>query len=139
MRGAEWSRFEESSLLAFARESFSVTSDSDRMGVRLDGTPMVRRDGSAELVSEVVAPGAIQVPPEGRPILLLADCQTIGGYPKLAHLITVDMPIAAQIRPGDQIWFREVSIFEAHRLFVERDKDLRAFRTGLELHSRATN
>jgi len=70
------------------------------MGVRFE-SPELKRNEDVDLVSEAVAPGTIQVPPSGRPILLLGDCQTIGGYPKIAHVITVDLPIAAQLRPGD--------------------------------------
>ena len=72
------------------------------------------------------------MPPSGKPILLLGDCQTIGGYPKLAHVITVDLAIAAQLRPGDQVRFREVSLPEAHRLLFQRERDLGLFRVGLE-------
>jgi antagonist of KipI len=82
-----------------------------------------------------VAPGTIQVPPGGKPILLLGDCQTIGGYPKIAHVITVDLGMAAQLRAGDHVRFSEVSLNEAYRLFLERERQLELFRIGLSLHS----
>jgi antagonist of KipI len=88
------------------------------------------------LISEAVAPGTIQVPPNGAPILLLGDCQTIGGYPKLAHVITVDMPIAAQLRPGDPVRFGEVSLGEARALLRERERDVCWFRAGVALRLR---
>ena len=103
------------------------------MGIRLDGAQLKRSD-QADLLSEAVAPGTIQVPPSGKPILLLNDCQTIGGYPKLAHVVTVDLVGAAQLRPGDRVRFAEVSLAEAHRLLCERERDLEHFRRGLELH-----
>src|SRR6266550_1783391 len=80
VRGADWARFNASTLQRFTSESFAVSPDSDRMGVRLDG-PELQRENNVDLISEAVAPGAIQVPPSGQPILLLGDCQTIGGYP----------------------------------------------------------
>ncbi len=113
---------------------FTVTQDSNRMGVRLEGTAL-KRASDRELVSEPVAPGAIQVPPNGQPILLLGDCGTIGGYPKIAHVITVDLPAAAQLWPGDKVRFAEVSVKEAQELLLERERDLERFRLGLELQS----
>ena len=102
------------------------------MGVRLDG-PELKREDETDLISEAVAPGTIQVPPSGKPILLLGDCQTIGGYPKIAHVITVDLGIAAQLRAGDRVRFFEVSLQDAHRLLLERERDLERFRIGLSL------
>jgi antagonist of KipI len=109
---------------------FAVSPDSDRMGVRLDG-PELKREDETDLISEAVAPGTIQVPPSGKPILLLGGCQTIGGYPKIAHVITVDLGIAAQLRAGDRVRFFEDSLQDAHRLLMERERDLERFRIGL--------
>jgi antagonist of KipI len=102
------------------------------MGVRLDG-PELKRVDESDLISEAVAPGTIQVPPSGKPILLLGDCQTIGGYPKMAHVITVDLGIATQLRAGDRVRFSEVSLADAHRLLLERERELERFRIGLSL------
>src|SRR5881409_1187503 len=102
------------------------------MGVRLDG-PKLERVDNVDLISEAVAPGTIQVPPSGKPILLLGDCQTIGGYPKIAHVISVDLAIAAQLRAGDQVRFSEVSLTDAQRLLIERERELERFRIGLSL------
>jgi len=115
----------------FSSERLFVSPDSDRMGVRLDGARLERRD-DVDLLSEAVAPGTVQVPPSGKPILLLNDCQTIGGYPKIAHVITVDLGIAAQLRTGDPVRFREVSLVDAHRALFERERDLEQFRRGIE-------
>jgi antagonist of KipI len=132
IRGVDWDRFNASTLQRFTSEAFAVSPDSDRMGVRLDG-PELKRQDESDLVSEAVAPGTIQVPPSGKPILLLGDCQTIGGYPKIAHVITVDLSIAAQLCAGDGVRFFEVSLQEAHRLLLERESDLERFRIGLSL------
>src|SRR5437763_8015959 len=133
IRGVDWSRFNDVTIQRLTRDAFVVSSDSDRMGVRFDG-PELRRNDDVDLVSEAVAPGTIQVPPNGRPILLLGDCQTIGGYPKIAHVITVDLPLAAQLRAGDRVRFSEVSIADAYRFLLERERQLERFRIGLSLH-----
>ena len=133
IRGADSGRFLEPALRFFNNESFFVSPDSDRMGIRLDGPRLERRE-EVDLLSEAVAPGTVQVPPSGKPILLLNDCQTIGGYPKIAHVITVDLPIAAQLCPGDRVRFTEVSIADAHALLLERERNLEQFRRGLESH-----
>jgi antagonist of KipI len=104
------------------------------MGVRFEGPELKRKD-KIDLISEAVAPGTIQVPPSGKPILLLGDCQTIGGYPKIAHVITVDLGVAAQLRAGDHVRFSEVSLADAHRLLLERERQLELFRVGLSLHT----
>jgi antagonist of KipI len=130
VRGAEWDQFEASARAALLADQFTVSDEADRMGVRLDGSVLSRHE-AIELISSPVAPGTIQVPPNGHPILLLGDCQTIGGYPKIAHVITVDMPIAAQLQPGDPVHFGEVSLGEARSLLAAREHDLRWFRAGL--------
>jgi antagonist of KipI len=132
VRGVDWNRFSASTLQRFTSETFAALPDSDRMGVRFDG-PELKREENIDLISEAVAPGTIQVPPSGKPILLLQDCQTIGGYPKTAHVITVDFGIAAQLRAGDDVHFFEVSLADAHRLLLERACDLERFRIGLSL------
>jgi len=131
--GVDSGRFVESALQSLKSDEFFVSPDSDRMGIRLDG-PRLERRQDVDLLSEAVAPGTVQVPPSGKPILLLNDCQTIGGYPKIAHVITVDLPIAAQLCPGDRVRFSEVSIADAHALLLERERNLEQFRRGLESH-----
>lgn len=104
------------------------------MGVRLAG-PRLRRTNDREMLSEAVAPGTVQVANDGQPMILLGDCQTIGGYPRIAHVITVDFPRAAQLRPNDSICFREVSLAAARDLFCAREDDLCRFRSGLLLRA----
>jgi antagonist of KipI len=132
IRGVDWNRFNDVTIQRFTQHEFTVSPDSDRMGVRFDGSELKRED-ETDLISEAVAPGTIQVPPSGKPILLLGDCQTIGGYPKIAHVITVDLGIAAQLRAGDRVRFSEVTLQDAHRLLMERERDLERFRIGLSL------
>lgn len=132
VRGPDWSRFSVEAQNLLVSAPFTVTADSDRMAARLDGLDLVRHD-SSDLLSEAVATGTLQVPPDGKPILLLSDCQTIGGYPKIAHVITVDLPIAAQLWPGDLVRFHEVSLADAQGLLCEREEDFARFRVGINL------
>jgi len=126
VRGAQADEFDE----ALCTAEFKVTPQSDRMGVRLTGRAMVRNDAS-ELVSSTVVPGTIQVPPDGQPIVLMADAQTIGGYPQVAHVIDVDLPLVAQLRPGDSVRFREVTLAHAHELVLARERTLAMLHEGL--------
>ena len=126
VRGAQWDDFDAGCLGG----EYGVTPVSDRMGLRLAGPTLVRRRGR-DLLSSAVAPGTVQVPPDGQPILLLADAQTIGGYPRLAHVISVDLPLAAQLRPGDRVRFAEVTLEQAHWLWRQQYQNLAILRQGL--------
>ena len=128
--GADAHRFSADTRALFASTAFTVTSQSDRMGARLSG-PRIERSDTGDLFSEAVAPGTIQVPPDGQPILLLNDCQTIGGYPKIAHVISVDQNTAARLRPGDAVHFHEVTLAKAHELLRRREADFTWFRAGV--------
>ncbi|MFM7413286.1 MAG: 5-oxoprolinase subunit PxpB [Planctomycetota bacterium] len=101
-----------------------ATSRSDRMGVRLDGPTVATDPVAADLPSVAVLPGTIQLPPDGRPIILLADAQTIGGYPVVGHVIAADLPRAAQLRPGSHVQWRQVTIAEAHQALRDLDAAL---------------
>jgi antagonist of KipI len=83
---------------------FLVTPSSNRMGYRLEGPPL-KHSGTADILSDATPIGSLQVPASGQPIMLMADRQTTGGYPKVATVITADLPIAGQLAPGDWIEF----------------------------------
>ena len=100
--------------------------NSDRMGLRLEGGEILPAN-PRELVSEAVAPGTIQLPPSGAPVVLLGDCQTIGGYPKIAHVITVDLGHAAQLQPLDEVRFELIELEEARALLRERERERGTF------------
>lgn len=103
--------------------SFRISPRSNRMGYRLEGPPLSRvKDG--ELISEPVGLGAIQVPAAGEPILLMADRQTAGGYPKIGHVISADLPLAGQLAPGDFIEFVRCSPQEAVAALIARERQL---------------
>jgi len=126
LRGAQAGEF----AIGLWGAEYRVTPQSDRMGLRLAGNPLARA-GNEELLSSAVAPGTVQVPPDGQPIVLMADAQTIGGYPQVAHVIGPDLPLAAQLRAGDRVRFQEVSLEEAHRLAFARERDLAMLAAGL--------
>ena len=110
---------------------FTVRPQSDRMGVRLAGAALPRAS-AAELDSTAVAPGTVQVPPDGQPIVLGVDAQTIGGYPQLAHVITADLPLLAQLGPGDAVSFVPTTLAAAHASLLARERALAVLRRGLE-------
>ncbi|HRC39721.1 MAG TPA: hypothetical protein PK420_16730, partial [Rubrivivax sp.] len=102
-------------LAAFTESGYRITTDADRMGVRLEGPALVHQ-GAPEIVSDATVPGSIQVPGNGQPIVLLADAQTAGGYPKIATVIGADLPRLAASRPGQELRFAWVDAAEGERL-----------------------
>ena len=109
-----------------------VSSRSDRMGMRLEGARLgSTTTAAAAMASIAVFPGTVQVPPDGNPIVLLADAQTIGGYPVIGHVIVADLPRAAQLRPGDTVRWRKTSLDEAHAALREREARIAAVRESL--------
>ena len=113
---------------AMTRTAMHVTAQSDRMGIRFGETlPTL----SATPLSRAVLPGTIQLPPDGKPILLLCDAQTIGGYPVLGKVIAADLPRAAQLRPGDTVCFSETTLAEAHRLLRHQHAILGMVQEGI--------
>jgi antagonist of KipI len=129
-RGAQWSWFAESSQYQFFDEKFTVSPKSDRMGLRFTGQPL-ELAGPREMVSEAVAFGSVQVPPDGQPIVLMADRQTIGGYPKICDVVSVDLPLLAQLRPGDHAVFSLISLEQAQTLHMAEEHALSRLQEGL--------
>jgi antagonist of KipI len=107
----------------FRDESFLITSQSDRMGYRLAATPLLL-ENTSDMLSEGTAMGTVQLPPDGRPILLMADSAPTGGYRRIAHVISADLPLAAQARPGQFLRFLETTMEEARILFQKQRADL---------------
>lgn len=115
--------FDATSIISFLTNSFTIDRRSNRMGYHLLGKPLVRKV-KKELLSTAVTPGVIQVTGSGDLVILMADCQTTGGYPRIAHVAAVDLPLCAQLKPGDTIHFSEISRDEAEALYLEREHDL---------------
>ena len=110
-------QFSSDVMAKFYQEDYRVTPDSDRMGVRLEGGPITPPSGG--VISEGIALGAIQIPPDGQPIVLLNDRQTLGGYPKLGVVARVDLPQLCQARPATRIRFAPISIEQARLEWIE--------------------
>ena len=112
LRGPHDNLFADDALTILTQSRFIVTPESNRMGYRLDG-PLLGEADVADMLSDATPMGSLQVPPSGQPILLMADRQTTGGYPRIATVITADLPIAGQLAPGDWIEFLECTRGEA--------------------------
>ncbi|MGH7046295.1 MAG: biotin-dependent carboxyltransferase family protein [Stellaceae bacterium] len=123
--------FTDDAVATLLAAEFRVSKNADRMGMRLDG-PLLRHRRGWDIVSDAIATGAIQVPGSGQPILLLADHQTTGGYPKIATVISADLPVVGRRRPGDTIRFAAVTIEDAERLAREQQRWLTGLIAALE-------
>jgi allophanate hydrolase subunit 2 len=97
--GPQDGHFDAAAIETFLEAGWRAGLDSDRVGARLDG-PRLKHAGPAEIVSDGMVPGCIQVPPDGRPIVMLSDCPTTGGYPKIACVVGDDLGLLAQAVPG---------------------------------------
>ncbi|HEY4066566.1 MAG TPA: biotin-dependent carboxyltransferase family protein [Burkholderiaceae bacterium] len=129
-RGREWSEFTPAAQDAFLSQPAVVGSQSERMASRLQGAVLTRR-ASGDMLSEAVAFGTVQVPPEGQPIVLMADRQSTGGYPRIAQVATVDLPRLAQTMPGETVRFDCIELALAQRLLLTRSQQFAALRRAL--------
>jgi antagonist of KipI len=126
--GPQEDRFTPRGLGTFLSSAYTVGSQSDRMGYRLEG-PKIDQVKGADIISESIARGAIQVPGDGKPIIMLWDAQVSGGYTKIANIISADLDRLAQVMPGESLLFKSVTLEEAHRaLHEERARLERALR-----------
>lgn len=113
--GPQADGFTDEGLRTFLSEPYTLTARADRMGCHLDGPPIAHADGF-NIVSDGIVNGSIQVPGHGRPLILLADRHTTGGYPKIATVISADLGRLAQVRPGETIRFAAVAVAEAQAI-----------------------
>ena len=126
--GQQWALFTDEAQQAFTRTEFRISPQSDRMGFRLEG-PVLERRHAMEMISEGVAFGTVQVPPDGQPIVLMADRQTTGGYPKIACVASIDLPLVAQLAPQEALRFEPISLEAAQALYLERERTLARLRS----------
>jgi len=117
--GPEAHYFEIVGLRSFLSTEYTVTAQSDRMGYRLSGEPIKHKEGMTNIISAGISMGTVQVPGDGQPIILMADRQTSGGYTRIANVITVDLTLLAQMRPGDTLRFRETTIEKAQQFYLD--------------------
>jgi len=132
LKGMQSRWFTHEALETFRESIYQLSPFSDRMGARLDG-PLLARAHAGELISQPVVAGSVQVPPDGRPIVLLAERQTIGGYPQIGHVISADVPKLARALTGTRLRFREVSLDEARAAWIEARRESGFLQAGLEL------
>ena len=123
--GPQLDKFADEALEVLQSGPYTVQSESDRMGFRLAGPRVAHRQG-ADIISDATPIGALQVPASGQPLLLMADRPTTGGYPKIAIVVTADMPIAAQLAPGDTVAFAACTPQEALAALVALERPLLA-------------
>ena len=122
MLGPQQEHFTPEAIFTLLGSEYQVSAQQDRMGMRLDGPPLEHLTAQcADIVSDGVTPGCIQVPGNGQPIILLADCQTVGGYPKIATVISADLPRLAQLPPGRMLRFAAVDLRQAQAALLERE------------------
>ncbi|WP_062048840.1 biotin-dependent carboxyltransferase family protein [Bacillus sp. JCM 19034] len=131
VRGRHYDLFSEDSQRTFLNSTYKVALESDRMGYRLNGEKLALRK-TEQLLSEPVSFGTIQVPGGGLPIILMADSQTVGGYPIIGQVIAVDRSKLAQLKPGDSIVFQETDIMEAERLYRKNNQNLEQLRASID-------
>ncbi len=131
LAGVQQDQFTEQARRRLRTEVYHLTPNSDRMGARLSGARL-ELESPREMLSQPVVCGSVQVPPDGQPIILLAERQTIGGYPQIGHVISVDLPKLARAWPGTCIEFREVTLEEARQLREREQRDFVRLRMGLE-------
>jgi antagonist of KipI len=120
-------RFTDEAWAVLVSTRYVVTPQSNRMGYRLEGAALAHT-GAADILSEAMPVGAIQVPASGQPILLMAECATTGGYATIANVITADLPIAGQLAPGDWITFEPCTRLEAIAALRAREASLKGAR-----------
>tara|TARA_B110000196_G_scaffold303765_1_gene299876 strand:+ start:672 stop:1625 length:954 start_codon:yes stop_codon:yes gene_type:complete len=126
IKGTNFDYFSEGAKNIFFNGTFSVTSLVDRMGMRLNG-PNLENLVNTNIKSEGLIRGAVQVPADGKPIILLSDHGTIGGYPKIAVVISADLDKVGQLSPGTKMQFKEVKLEEAEKLFVEYKEETKNY------------
>lgn len=131
--GPQTEHFTEQGIADFYNKSFTVSADSDRMGYRMEGTK-IEHAGDGNIISDPTVPGSIQVPASGDPIVLMADCPTTGGYPKIATIASVDRGLLAQQSPGSTVRFEQISVEESQTLVREQEVLLNTLSMKLDRH-----
>jgi biotin-dependent carboxylase-like uncharacterized protein len=128
--GPQADMFTETGLNTFLSSIYKVTLEADRMGYRLEG-PLIEHKGRADIVSDALLPGAVQVPRNGKPIVIMRDAQTTGGYPKIAAVTTPDVSLLGQAKPNDTVKFSKLTVQQAQEKTREYQKRLNSLGTLL--------
>jgi len=128
--GPQEEDFTEAGIRTFLYSEYTVNPVSDRMGYRMDG-PRIEQKTDGNIISDGIVMGAVQVPTDGKPIIMMADHQTVGGYTKIASVISVDLPVVGQMKPGDRARFVAVGIEEAQDLYAAYLNELESFKVKM--------
>lgn len=132
IKGPEYDWFTEKSNKEFTSQTYMVASSSDRMGYRLEGLPLYKKE-EVEMISDAIANGTIQISNNGQPIVLLADRQTTGGYPRIGQICTADLYKFGQMKPTDKIQFKEISLDNAYKKLMKLDRMFRQIELSISL------
>ncbi|MBP7072073.1 MAG: biotin-dependent carboxyltransferase family protein [Clostridia bacterium] len=116
--------FTEESIEKFFSSEYEITKEADRMGYRLSGPQLMHKAG-ADIISDGINLGSVQVPGHGMPIVMMSDRQTTGGYTKIATVISSDIPVMAQLKPGNKVRFEKIDIREAHKVLKEYENKIK--------------
>ncbi|MGG5737820.1 MULTISPECIES: biotin-dependent carboxyltransferase family protein [Bacillus cereus group] len=130
----EYDQFTEESIKSFFSKEYKVSNYADRMGYRLDGD-VLNRVEEVEILSSPVTFGTIQVPNGGQPIILMADRQTTGGYPRIGNVVSVDLPLLAQLKPGDYVTFEKITMEKAAQLYIKQETSMSLLKKFIALRS----
>jgi biotin-dependent carboxylase-like uncharacterized protein len=130
--GPQADHFSEAGHATFLGSEYVVSKEADRMGIRFEGPRIAHSELGPDIASDGIAPGAIQVPGAGLPIVLLADRQTVGGYAKIATVISADLPRLGRMLPGQKVRFAAVTVEEAEALRRDQEKRLAQAIAGLQ-------
>jgi biotin-dependent carboxylase-like uncharacterized protein len=131
IRGQDVQLFSTEMQHQFWNQVYQISATSNRMGIRLHNEQPIYSHALQDMPSQPVFPGTIQCPTDGYPICLLADCQTVGGYPVIAHVITADLPKLAQVRTGKRIIFCETTIADAHDALRTVEREMKQLEVGI--------
>ncbi len=132
LKGTEWHEFSSQMQQRFIEQHYTISLEADRMGYRLEGQTAISLEKPFNLLSEAVTIGTIQLPPSGKPILLMADRQTTGSYPKIAQIITADFHQVAQLGPKQPLHFELVTLEQAEQAYFQLEQPLRLLETLLK-------
>ena len=131
IEGTEYKHFDEASKQLLVHEPYVVTPQSNRMGLRLEGQALLLTE-KLEMLSEGVTFGTIQLPPNGKPIILMADRQTAGGYPKIGQVITADLGSLSQVKPNTKLYFKLITHAEAERELISKEELINQIKIGIQ-------
>lgn len=130
--GPQKDYFTPRGLKTFLEEQYVITSQSDRVGYRLNG-PKIEHKSGADIITDATPSGSVQIPGDGMPIILLSDCQTTGGYTKIGVVISSDQDKLGQAKPGDKINFEKITISQAHQILADMGKKIRKIKNSISL------